>query len=311
MRRRLIMLSIGVLVDAEYPIASLASSAEDYYLGHGEAAGRWTASAEAVFGLAGEVDEDVFRSLIEGRNPNSGEMLAAANRKNAGYDLCFRAPKSVSVLFGLGDPDTARIVGQCHDDAVDAALGYLERSVTWTRKGRNGVQHVQTGELVVAAFRHRTSREADPHLHTHAVAANLTRTDDGKWGTLHSQLFWAHAKTAGCLYEAELRMRLKQRLGVEWGPVVNGIADLAGVPEELLGLFSKRSKQIKAQLDQLGFTEGGRDRRPRHPPRKDPGHGHYLATRAVANRSHRRRRRPHGARPRRQSRAGRADVVSR
>ena len=248
------MLSIGVLVDAEYPIAALARSAEEYYLGHGEAAGRWTAAAEAVFGLSGEVDEDVFRALIEGRDPTTGEMLAAANRKNAGYDLCFRAPKSVSVLFGLGDPDTARIVGECHDDAVDAALGYLERSVTWTRKGRNGVRHVHTGGLVVAAFRHRTSREADPHLHTHAVAANLTRSGDGKWGTLHSQLFWAHAKTAGCLYEAELRMRLTQRLGVEWGPVINGIADLAAVPEELLDLFSKRSKQIKAQLDELGFT---------------------------------------------------------
>ena len=172
-----------------------------------------------MFGLSGEVDEDAFRAVVEGRDPRTGEVLAAANRKNAAYDFCFRAPKSVSVLFGLGDPDTARIVGECHDQAVDAALGYIERSVTWTRRGRNGVRHVQTGELVVAAFRHRTSREADPHLHTHAVAANLARIDGGTWGTLHSQLFWAHAKAGGCLYEAELRMRLTERLGIEWGPV--------------------------------------------------------------------------------------------
>lgn len=248
------MLSMGVLVDAEYPISSLARTPEEYYLGHGEAAGRWTASAERVFGLSGEVDVEQFRALIEGRDPNAGTMLAATNRKNAGFDLCFRAPKSVSVLFGLGDPDVARVVGECHDESVDAALGYVERSATWTRKGRNGVHHLQTGELVVAAFRHRTSREADPHLHTHAVAANLTRSPDGRWGTLHSQLFWAHAKAAGHLYEAELRFRLTERLGVEWGPVKHGIADIADLPSELLGLFSKRRAQIEAQLTELGYS---------------------------------------------------------
>jgi hypothetical protein len=45
----------------------------------------------------------------------------------AGVDLCFRAPKSVAVLFGLGAPDVARQVVAAHDAAVTAALGYLDQ----------------------------------------------------------------------------------------------------------------------------------------------------------------------------------------
>ena len=36
---------------------------------------------------------------------------------------------------------------------------------------------------VIATFRHDTSRNLDPMLHTHAVVANMVRGTDGKWRT--------------------------------------------------------------------------------------------------------------------------------
>ena len=45
----------------------------------------------------------------------------------AAFDLTFSAPKSVSVLFAIGEPALARALVEAHEPAVDAALGYLER----------------------------------------------------------------------------------------------------------------------------------------------------------------------------------------
>ena len=84
--------------------------------------------------------------------------------------------------------------------------------------------------FVAAGFVHRSSRAGDPQLHTHVLVANITllrgRTLAGLDAT---QLYW-HADTAGYLYKAHLRHELTARLGVEWGPVRNGVAEIDGIP---------------------------------------------------------------------------------
>lgn len=153
----------------------------------------------------------------------------------------------MSVVFGLAVADIAAVVAEAHDLAVDAALGYLERHATWTRRGEVMVASSRSegNGLVAAAFRHRTSRAGDPHLHTHVLVANAVRGTDGRWSTVDARHFYWHSKTAGYLYEAHLRSELTARLGVRWTKAIKGIADIEGVP-----------------------------RRPRHlldPPRRDRG----------------------------------------
>ena len=58
------------------------------------------------------------------------------------------------------------------------------------------------------AFRHRTSRAGDPHLHTHVLVANAVRGTDGRWSTVDARHLYWHSKTAGYLYEAHLRSEL-------------------------------------------------------------------------------------------------------
>lgn len=231
-------------------------SAEDYYVERGEAPGVWDGALARELELGGRVEAADLRAVLAGRHPETGELLAShPARKVAGFDLAFRAPKSVSLAWGLAqDAEVAEQVREAHRAAVGAALGYLEREAGFTRRGAGGSERVAGTGLAAAAFEHRTSREGDPLLHTHVVVANLVQTaDDGVWRTLDSRALYRHAKTAGVLYQAQLRHELTTRLGMAWQPVVNGHADLEGFDRRLIEAFSQRRAQIVERLDELGM----------------------------------------------------------
>ncbi|HEY2650674.1 MAG TPA: MobF family relaxase, partial [Solirubrobacteraceae bacterium] len=110
----------------------------------------------------------------------------------------FSAPKSVSVLAATGPDDLTRVLVGAHDEAVRAALAYLDETAVLVRRGHDG-RVVEAGEgLVAAAYVHRMSRSLDPQLHTHVVAGNLARGPDGRYTALHATPLYRAAKTAGC-----------------------------------------------------------------------------------------------------------------
>src|SRR5688500_89379 len=184
-----------------------------------------------VLGLRGEVDGDDLRTLLEGRAPKSDAKLRNAPGPDAvtGFDLTFSAPKSVSVLYAVGDEAISRAVREGHDAAVRAALDHLEREACRARRGRDGFNRVSGDGFVAALFPQRTSRAGDPQLHARAVIADSTRAD-GRWSTLDSRALYREGRTAGFLYQAALRAELTERLGVDWGPVHRGSAEIVGVP---------------------------------------------------------------------------------
>jgi conjugative relaxase-like TrwC/TraI family protein len=251
-----LVLSLGKiqLSGESYYLDAVADGIDEYYRGVGEAPGRWVGTASQNLDLDGEVDATDLHAVWAGENPATAERLGRfTNRKIAGFDLTFRAPKSVSLLAGLGDPDTAQVVRESHEAAVDAAFGYIEREAARSRTGKNGVHQIEVNGLVAAAFRHRTSRAGDPHLHTHVLVANMAEGADGKWRTLDGRWLYLHSSTAGYLYEAQLRRELTVGLGVEWGPIKDGIADVVGIDADVRGHFSDRRKEIEEHLDEVGF----------------------------------------------------------
>ena len=56
----------------------------------------------------------------------------------AGFDLTSRAPKSVSVLFAIGDDSVVQEIRASHQAAVYEALRYLEREACCARRGHGG-----------------------------------------------------------------------------------------------------------------------------------------------------------------------------
>ncbi|MBS3942001.1 MAG: relaxase domain-containing protein [Actinobacteria bacterium] len=249
------MLNIGKLAHggAEYYLTSVASSVEAYYTGAGEAPGRWLGSASTRLGVSGLVTPETLRTVLAGADPADGRPLVGPGRTVPGFDLTFRAPKSVSLLWALADPEVARQVRDAHDAAVVAALDYLERNAAYTRRGKAGREQLEADGFVAAAFRHRTSRADDPLLHTHVLVANLAQAaDDDMWRSLDARHLYLHAKTAGYLYQAQLRAELTRRLDVTFGPVTNGYADLDGIPRAVIEAFSRRRADILATLAATG-----------------------------------------------------------
>lgn len=251
------MLSLGKLAPGQqqYYLDTVARGAEEYYTGAKEAPGQWVGAGAPRLGLTSEVDAEALGRVLDHVDPSGGFRLTAARSVPtvAGFDVTFCAPKSVSVLFALGAAEVSNEVRNAADAAVSASLRVLEQQSCRVRRGQGGHTVLEGDGFVAAAFRHRTSRAGDPHLHTHVVVANLAHSPvDDRWTALDARPLYSWLAPVGYLYEAHLRWELTRRLGVGWGPVSNGIADIAGVPAAVIREFSTRRRQIEDHLAEHG-----------------------------------------------------------
>jgi conjugative relaxase-like TrwC/TraI family protein len=225
----------------------------EYFLGIGEAPGRWYGRGLNRLGLEprGEVrDWQLEATFGRAIHPTGRHRLGRAWRADGvtGYDLCFSAPKSVSALWALGGADVGVAVQAAHRAAVRAGLDFLDTYAAYSRVGRNGRTQVSTDGMAAAIFDHRTSRAGDPQLHTHALVLNKLKCPDGEWRTIDGHEVYAHKKSAGVLYQAALRSELSRRLGVSWTPVSkDGQAEILGIPQPLLDRWSTRANQVAAE----------------------------------------------------------------
>jgi conjugative relaxase-like TrwC/TraI family protein len=230
---------------------------DDYYEEREQVRGSWVGGGAEALGLSGDTAEGALATLLDGRDPLTGAPLAGTARRRGGnvaFDLTFAAPKSVSVLAAVGDERARGAVLRAHGAGVAAALDYLETEACFVRRGRNGVRVLPAGGFVGAVYIHEMARSGDPHLHAHLVIANRVRGPDARWSAPDMRPVYAHAKTAGTIADAVMRAELSRSLGVEWGPVRNGIAELAAVPEAVREHFSVRHAEIMEEALARGYT---------------------------------------------------------
>jgi conjugative relaxase-like TrwC/TraI family protein len=263
------------LVDAVHQLARERGTSTAFVLGDDRTTAAFAALEAAVRRrpgmtsldprVAGRITNAIGLDPVEiFRAPDGGDAYTPAlarageryDDRNVGYDVCVSAPKSVSTLFALAEPDIARTIHAAHERAVATAISYLDREVAHGLRGHQGdgqrAARIGTDGFVAAGFAHRTSRENDPQLHTHVVLANLLHGDDGKWTAVDSRALHRHATTASYIYQATLRSELTRDLGVAWTPVDKGIAEVRGVPTDLMREFSSRRTAIENYLSFSG-----------------------------------------------------------
>lgn len=238
-------------------IGALASyygdGADDYYAKEGESM-EWQGEGAKALGLTGEVDAQRFKELLAGEISPGVKIIRTDTRKDSkeriGIDLTFSAPKSVSLQALIGG-DAAII--KAHDKAVTKAIELAEQRAQARRK-EGGITMVEdTGNLVVAKFRHETSREKDPQLHTHAVVLNMTQRSDGQWRALKNDEIIKMTKYLGAMYRAELASELAKQ-GYTIRHERDGMFELGHISREQLEGFSQRSAQIEERLASQGKT---------------------------------------------------------
>lgn len=259
------MISIGKLVNAEQVVLYLLEAGTDakveYYTARGETPGRWTGRVAQHLGLDGEVTSEQLRSLLDGRDHRSGGDLMArrwSRQTVVAFDVTFSAPKSVSLLWAIGDEDTRAAVLRAHQAAVDAVGEYLQDHAGWGRRYDPQSEEVVPvrADLALPQFLHRTARPVtdalsglrtvDPQLHTHIPIPNFVLRDDGTWGQLHSVALYRHAASAGAVGQAVMRDALVRDLGVQVGVGRNGTFEVVGISRAMRHEFSRRRRQVVA-----------------------------------------------------------------
>ena len=165
-----------------------------------------------------------------------------------GFDATFSAPKSVSVLLGIGGQNLRQEVTDAHDRAVDAVMGWVEDHAVTRLRHRGHLVAVDAEGVVAAVFRQHTSRRLDPQLHSHVVIANRVKAPDGRWLALDARTIKLDQRTLSALYHATLRTELTRRLGVQWHQPEHGIAEIEGIDPAVLQHFSGRTRDIDHRL---------------------------------------------------------------
>ncbi len=228
-----------------------------YYASRGETPLLWGGAGAQLLGLQGAVTDEQYAALYGpggACDPTTGERLV--NTKRPGLELVISAHKSVAELGVIGRAeDMHRIM----DAERDATLAYLD-DLTRRLGGRRGEAAVRTPTegLIYATARHATSRAGDPGPHDHVLLANLVRMSDDKggWKAAVTNLWTEHLHAAtmvGRMASARVAVELGYGIVPDDGPSGKlGHWAIAGVPEAVMDIHSKRAAEIEAEMQRTG-----------------------------------------------------------
>jgi conjugative relaxase-like TrwC/TraI family protein len=225
-----------------------------YYASRGETPLVWGGAGAEALGLVGAVTPESYEAIFGpggARDPGTGERLVQA-RSRPGMELVVSAHKSVAELGVIGAAEDMHVI---LDAERIATLAYLDR-LTHQRGGRRGREMIPapTGGLIYAVTRHATSRAGDPCPHDHVLLANVIEMRDGLGGYKAPDT----AVRRDHLHAATIVWRMAAaRVAVSLGYAIEADAGssgklghwrIAGIPDEVLAVHSKRAADIDAAV---------------------------------------------------------------
>jgi len=227
----------------------------DYYTKGSDEHSEWAGKIASELGLEGSVDPAMFRDLLAGKvaGVQLGRRRADGSiQHHPGWDFAVNAPKSVSIMALVAQDQR---VLEAHEQAVGEAISWLEEHAAFRYRKEGEIVHETTGRIIAARFTEHASRELDPHLHTHVVVMNITDRGDGAAMTsMESRAMFAEQMVAGQIYRNGLAQKLRAH-GFELDTDLHrGLFEIKGVPERLMGEWSKRAEQIDAHAKEHGRT---------------------------------------------------------
>jgi len=209
-----------------------------------------------------DLNHDDFIFLLNGKDPQTEKNLGAKRNADSvpAFDFVFTPAKSLSVVYEAAvkdNPELAKKLLKFHDNAVNMTLDHIEKNHMRSRQKIKGVEKkFLTSNMISSKFIHNTSRELDPLLHTHCVIANVTLCPDGKYRALDmAKLLKKHSKIVknlGSYYRYQLKQELeKAGIDIRMTDKKQNFYELKEVKKDVIDEFSKRRKQIQAEVEKL------------------------------------------------------------
>ncbi len=220
---------------------------------------------------------------VEGNMIQLGRKTKEGIEHQAGQEIIFSAPKSVSIMHLVAKD--ARIE-DAHKRAVESIVGYVERHMIYSRVQKDGVMHLEkTGNITAAQYTHLTSRPPkseelkegekndasiksnqimpDPQLHSHVILANATKCKDGKWRSIVFEKIYEYQMFLGESYRMELAREIeklgytvkifKDKKSNRWTFEIDGKGyDLSADIKKM----SQRRQDIKDMSESEGRSDG-------------------------------------------------------
>ncbi len=199
-----------------------------------------------------------------------------ARRSPVYTDLTVAHNKSISVLHASFREQArwARLAGDAGREALwrareervqeilqeanHAALVHLQEHAGFTRTGYHGrlVDGVEPGRwaragLVVTTWLQGTSRDGEPHDHSHNVIARMAPAEsDGIWRSVDTMALRAQLGAMAAIVDARVQSAFSREFGVSWVAREDGYGhEIAGIAQETLDAFSTRTHTVtQAQL---------------------------------------------------------------
>jgi conjugative relaxase-like TrwC/TraI family protein len=263
--------SFGVIHRPNYYTSQPAT----YYQVDADTGGIWlrgNARLGVVEGSA--VDPVVFDRLCEGCDAEGNKLVKTPilKRRMLGVDITLSSPKSVSVLYAVGDAALRDSIASAERSAVEATIRMIEQEIPLARRGRNGFRR-QHALFPAAVFSHSEARPeihadgselASVQRHHHLCLPSIcevSEPSDELDGTARTTFLGINSialrtwkKSLGACYRLQLATELQQR-----GFAIERAEDgwrwsVAGVPEAVCKYFSARRSAIEAELAKAGLT---------------------------------------------------------
>lgn len=228
----------------------------DYYTKKGEGSqGVWLGRGAKELGLHGQVvDEADFIKYLDGQFPGRqpmGRIVDGERVRTPGWDNTFSSPSGVGIAIEVfGDKE----LDENHNKAVVSVARYIEAESVGVKAWNNDKkkQYIKKGQKVlIAAFRHRTSRNLDPNPHTHMFFCNAAYSQDGGWRSIDSRTSFFDTKLEhGIIARSEEAYGAKSLGRDIYTYTKDGkyYWDLKNVDSRIKDHFNSRSKEIENHL---------------------------------------------------------------
>jgi hypothetical protein len=250
----------------------------DCYTEGQETVGQWGGKLADQLGLTGMVTKESFNLLCDNINPQTGKPLTPRtdDDRRVGYDFTFSGPKSYSILVALDPTEEERQrLRAIFDASVNETMDDAEADMQCRVRVGGADFDRRTGNMVRASFHHTTARPVDydafmarlgpdaevpqwlsaangtipPDMQEHRHVFVFNATEDPEEARIKAGQF-ANIKRDGEYYTAVFYAKLASKLqglgyaidrqgGKRW--------EVAGITQEMIDKFNKRSDEIEAE----------------------------------------------------------------